>query len=496
VPIAIAIGATEDAASGRAGRPDGTADVSSNPPRARRRAPLRWAALAGLPLTTAAAAAVFYSAISIYRHDRFASDGYDLGIFDQTIWGYSRFEIVRNTVKGTPNLLGDHFHPALIALAPAYWIWNDARVLLVVQALLIAVASLPIFYWGRSRLGLAGAASVQIAFLAFWGVLAGVIFDFHELAVAVPAISFGLYALLERRPWLFCSMLVLGCLAKEDIALTFAAMGVYALVVQRRTRFGLAVSAASMTWFALVLGVIVPAISGRRYHYWNYPGLGPTWTKAAVTLVERPYRALTLAFNRSEQLVTLADTFGAWLFLPLLSPLLLVALPSLAGRFWAHNPAFWSTSFQYSLPVAPVLAFAAIDGASRVRSLSTPFAVGAAVCGVVLSGLVVRPLEGLPEFMSAGRAASTDACLDTIPPDAPVAASDRFVPHLTHRSDIKRLVKQVGERYLAVADNGPSGDKRVLALVRAGRAIAPAGVRYRLVCHRGDVTVLSATPRA
>jgi uncharacterized membrane protein len=34
-------------------------------------------------------------------------------------------------VKGTPNLLGDHFHPALMLLAPAYWIWNDTCVLLV-----------------------------------------------------------------------------------------------------------------------------------------------------------------------------------------------------------------------------------------------------------------------------------------------------------------------------------------------------------------------------
>src|SRR5256885_1262386 len=125
--------------------------------RPRNRAGLYGAAQVALPFALAAVAAGFYSAISIFRHDRFASGGYDLGIFDQTIWGYSRFEIVRNTVKGTPNLLGDHFHPALMALAPAYWIWDDARVLLVAQALLLAAASLPIFYWGRSQLGAAAA---------------------------------------------------------------------------------------------------------------------------------------------------------------------------------------------------------------------------------------------------------------------------------------------------------------------------------------------------
>jgi len=255
------------------------------------------AASAALPFAVAAGAAAFYSTISIIRHDRFSSGGYDLGIFDQTIWGYSRFEIVGNTVKGTPNLLGDHFHPALMLLAPAYWIWSDARVLLVAQALLLAAASLPVYFWGRSRLGAEAAALAQLAFLAFWGLLAGVIFDFHELALAVPAISFGLWALVERRLLLFWSMLVLGCLAKEDVALTFAAMGLYALLVQRRARFGLAVTALTAGWFVAVLGLVIPAISGRRYHYFDYPALGRNWTAALVTLAERPYRAVTLALE-------------------------------------------------------------------------------------------------------------------------------------------------------------------------------------------------------
>ena len=70
------------------------------------------------PCAAAAAAAVFFASIPIFRHDRFGSSGYDLGIFDQTIWGYSRFELIPNTVKGVPNLLGDHFPPVLFGLAP------------------------------------------------------------------------------------------------------------------------------------------------------------------------------------------------------------------------------------------------------------------------------------------------------------------------------------------------------------------------------------------
>src|ERR1700736_6904307 len=105
-----------------------------------------------LPLGLALIAAVAYAAISIYRHNHFGSNAYDLGVQDQTVWGYSRLRMIPNTVEMIPNLLGDHFHPILMAVAPLYWIWDDARVLLVVQAALLAVAAVPIFWWARQRL--------------------------------------------------------------------------------------------------------------------------------------------------------------------------------------------------------------------------------------------------------------------------------------------------------------------------------------------------------
>src|SRR5205807_207164 len=182
--------------------------------------------------------ALVLAALAVSRHDRYGSGGFDLGIFDQTIWGYSRFEILPNTVKRIPNLLGDHFHPILVVLAPGYWVWDDARVLLVEQALLIAAASLPVFYWARERLGWQEGAVVQLAFLVFFGTIGAALFDFHEVAVAAPALAFALWGLLTRRDWLTVSAASVALLAKEDVALTVAAIGLYAAVVQRRVVFG------------------------------------------------------------------------------------------------------------------------------------------------------------------------------------------------------------------------------------------------------------------
>ena len=92
-------------------------------------------------------------------------------------------------------------------LAPTYWMWNNVRVLLLDQSLLLALASLPVFWFARERLGRAAALAFQLAFLASWGVLDAVGFDFHEYALAAPLVALGLYAAVQRRTKLLCSVL-------------------------------------------------------------------------------------------------------------------------------------------------------------------------------------------------------------------------------------------------------------------------------------------------
>jgi uncharacterized membrane protein len=249
-------------------------------------------------------------------------------------------------------------------------------------------------------------------------------------------------------------------------------MGIYAVVVQRRGRFGLGVVAVAAAWFAVIVGAVMPAIRGGPYHYWDYPTLGRSWARAPLAFARRPWASVAALVDRPEKRSTLAATFGAWLFLPLLSPLFLVAVPSLAERFLAGNPALWSESYQYSLPLAPVLAFATIDTLARLPRLRVVGPAAVLVCGLVLTLGVVRPLRGLDRYMSAARAAKIDACLDRIPPQASVAASDSLVPHLTHRLQIDPLFRQEHDAYLAV--KGPTGR-------------TPG---YRRVCRGGGVTVL------
>ncbi len=401
----------------------------------------------------AVAAAAAYAAISLYRHDRFGST-IDLATQTQTVWGYSHFEIVPNTVIGIPDLLGDHFHPILMLLAPLFWIWNSAGVLLLAQAVLLSIAGIPIYLWGAQRLGAAAGLAFQGAYYVYWGILAGVLFDFHHVAVAVPAIAGAVYATVTRRNLLLAVTVLAAMLSREDIPLTLIALGFYIVIVQRRLALGGALMALNAVWFVLLLSTIMPALAGVPYRHWSYTALGDSPSHAMFNILRNPFKAIELMFVPLAKVRIWIGSLGSWLFLPLLSPLVLVALPSFLERFWNDGPDFWTFHMQYSLLSAPILAFAAIDGLARFASLRhaapqsmlgprTALAVLAA--SAVLS-VAVNPLGELSTYVSSQTAADIQACLDAIPPSASVAATQNLLPHLATRDRIYTIPAQVRDR--------------------------------------------------
>ena len=453
-----------------------------------------------LPLGLALIAAVGYATISIYRHDHFASNAFDLGVQDQTIWGYSRLQIIPNTVEMIPNLLGDHFHPILMAVAPLYWIWDDARILILVQAALLAIAAVPIFWWARQRLGPVAAIAIELAYLIFWGVLSGVIYDFHHIAFAVPAISFGLYAVLTNRNRLFWAMLVVGLLTRENIPVTFAAIGVYIALVQHRWRLGVAVIAICAAWFAALIEVVMPAIAGTPYGHWTYETLGSGPGSALLHIVRHPISSLQLLIDNPIKRKLWGGLLGAWLLLPLLSPISLVAIPTVLERLWSSNPALWSASFHYSLVIAPVLAFASVDGLARIQRVVpanlSRFAIAGASVSILAAGLgltfgVVRPLDEIGTYVSGTQAATIQSCLTVIPPDASVSASNKLLPHLSHRHQIYLLTLKADADYVAIDLDTYLGQffpgEQAQIRTTISHALANG---YGVACSRGTTVVL------
>lgn len=448
--------------------------------------------------TLTIASAVAYSAIAIFRFDHFGANGFDLGIQDQTVWGYSRLEIVQNTVLGIPNLLGDHFNPILVALAPFRAVWDSAAVLLVAQAILLAVAGIPIYMWGAQRLGRVAGLAFQASYLLFWGVLAGVVFDFHHVVFAVPAISTALYATLNRHNRVLFAALAVAMLTREDVALTVMALGLYIAVVQRRKVLGAALVVLNGAWLVLLLDAVMPALGGSPYQHWTYQALGTGPVSAFVFLFEHPLKSLQLLVTPIEKLRVGFGTLASWLFLPLLSPIAIVAVPSFLERFWSSSSGLWSFHFQYSMLPAPILAFAAIDSTARVmrlplgrsaRAVAVALPLAALVASTVLSAVVVRPLAELNGYVSDATAAEIQRCIDVIPGGVSVAATDALVPHLTSRERVYEVTTNTDADYIAIDLNTLGRANPIDATLR-GIVHTSLGAGYGVACSRGYTVVL------
>jgi uncharacterized membrane protein len=374
-------------------------------------------------------------------------------------------------VKGTADLLGDHFSPIVALAAPLYWVWADPRALLVLQALLLGASSVPLFVYARRRLPLGSALLIQAAYLGFVGIWSAALFDFHEVAFAAPLVALALWALADGRTRVFVACCLLGTIVKEDVVLLFAALALYgAVTASHRSRaIHLGIAALLGAWFLALTLALMPALSGHAY---GYSAVGKIFTSDGT------------------KLVTLLALFGSWCFLPLRSPLALPAVVPLAERMLSTNANYWTLHFHYSLTVAPILAFAAVDGIARLRLRSPALPAIVLATSLAVSAASLAPSTRLP--LSSAAAAATERCLDTIPADASVIATSGLVPHLSRRRTIYTFASRppgtkpdfVGVN--ASAPSGPLGKRGVTAIVRRARRRG-----YLVTCAGGGTLVLS-----
>jgi uncharacterized membrane protein len=340
-------------------------------------------------LTTIIAA--IYSVYTLVKYATYNESNYDLVIFDQAVRSYAHFHLGISIIKGLhdgfgPNfsVLGDHFSPIDMALAPAYWIYDSPQTLLVAQAVLFALAIPWLWVYTRRAMGGTGERATTAAYLACigyglsWPLAAAMGFEYHEVAFAPVLTAIALERLQAGR--LRAGLIALGflLLVKEDMGLLVAGIGVTLVVsfspTVRRQRFvGLILIVVGVAYTYFATSVLIPAFGGRANYYWAYSALGQNIPQLLGHLVRHPGQFFELMFSPSVKLRTWEWLFGAFCLLPLLSPLTLAALPllierMLAGPQYAH---WWGTHFQYNAFVVTILVFAAVDGAVRLDRWAT-----------------------------------------------------------------------------------------------------------------------------
>jgi uncharacterized membrane protein len=328
--------------------------------------------------------AIGYCVFALERYAAFRDSSYDLVIFDQAVRSYAHFQPGIAIIKGLHNgfgphfsVLGDHWSPILASLAPLYWIYNGPQTLLVAQAVLFALAIPPIWLFTRRAFGggqtaVIAAYLVSVAYLLSWPIASALNFNFHEVAFAPVLIAVALERLQAGRLRTALIALAALLLVKEDMGLLVAGIGLYLIVarprvVPRHLLVGAVLMVAGLADAALATYVLIPAFGGRSDYYWAYTALGHNVPQAAWHLITHPVSSLDLLITPQMKLVTMLWLFGAFCFLPLLSPITLAVIPLLLERMLGSVfPNWWSTSYQYNAFLVVILVCAAVDGAARL----------------------------------------------------------------------------------------------------------------------------------
>ncbi|MCK9603765.1 MAG: DUF2079 domain-containing protein [Candidatus Omnitrophica bacterium] len=388
------------------------------------------------------------SILSITRHLSFSSGSSDLGIFDQAIWNTAQGNILFSSLKGNINLLGDHFEPILLVIAPLYKIWPSALVLLILQSFLLAFAIVPLYLIASKILKSRFLIFVFIVSYILSEAMRGVaLSDFHPECFILLFLFWAYYFLLQKKNlWLFFVTFLL-LLCKEDTAFLISGLGIFALFFQKRFKTGAALFIIGIAAWALQTKFIIPYFNpAGKYSYMDRFPFGLTYADNLRAVLGDPSLLVKLLFQKAKIIYCL-KLLGPVVFLPLLSPAhyILVAIPLFKNLLLAHInfSGFYDITSHYTAGIIPFIYIGAIYGAGWLaRKLHLRKAALFIGGFALLSSLffygktdgyqLARFTEGIKNNHSIEKL----SYLRLVPAEASVATNFNIVPHLSHRKYI------------------------------------------------------------
>ncbi|AUG75073.1 hypothetical protein CFP65_0089 [Kitasatospora sp. MMS16-BH015] len=487
-----------------------------------------------------------YALLSVSRHQRMLSAAFDLGIFEQAVRAYAHGQAPIVPLKGPGyDLLGDHFHPVLALLAPAYRLFPTPVTLLLAQAALMALACLPVTRWAHRTAGPVGGLVLGLAFGSSWGIVSAVSFDFHEICFAVPLLAFAAEALAARR-WRAAVLWALPLvLVKEDLGLTVAALGGYLLLrsrsgsgrwsrgpkgqpggadgreggsdgqaegpdgQRRLRRLGLAVLVCGLGATVVEMAVLLPLANPHGvFDYWHQlPGAGSGAGAGGRgedggLPVGRALGLLVRFGWPPVKWLLLLMLAAPVAFVGLRSPLLLLCAPTLAWRLLADNEHYWQPGYHYSAILMPILFGALLDSLDRHPQLRSPrtlrrvLTACAAFAAVTTLVYPMRELALPSSWQQSAHVRTAHRLLAVVPDGATVAATNRLAPILVARAEVSLVCQEPGPRsatppaWVVADDTDPTVKTPCAEAVTAAALAAYRGLGYLTVAQEDGITVL------
>ena len=470
---------------------------------------IRLAGPKALLWTAIAAYAAGFSALSVLRHRALQTGRFDLGNMVQAVWSTAHGHPLKVTgLRGDEiSRLAAHFDPILAAFAPLWLVWPSPDMLLVAQAITIALGALPAYWLARKHLDSERAGlGFALAYLLYPPTQWLTLNEFHPVALACPLLLFAVWYLDEDRFLLFAIFGLLATTTKEEIGFVVAGLGLWWALARGRRLEGAAVLAVGASIALVAIEVVIPHFNraGTSSFFARYSEVGGSPGGIVHTAVTKPWRLVTTAVT-GRGLGYLARLFLPLGLLALLAPLLLLAaIPELAINLLSAATTQTSIRFHYTAGLIPILVATTIFGAAYlVRSRpqwTAPLATGVVVLAIASNyALGAIPLW---RYLPGGQQAQAHAAdvsghdrlalraLRLIPKSAVVSATNTLGAHLSARRRILSFPVIQDARWIAADETSPGYADRLAPLPTAVQlSWLRRNPEWRLVFERDGILI-------
>jgi uncharacterized membrane protein len=450
-----------------------------------------------------AAYAAGFGALSVLRHHAYETGRFDLGNMVQAVWATAHGDplAVTNLPGEQTSRLASHVDPILVLFTPLWLVWPSPAVLLVAQAMAIALGAIPVYLLAQKHLGNERIAlGFALAYLLYPATQWLTLNEFHPVALACPLLLAAFWFLDEERilPFALCALAATA--TKEEIGLVVAGMGLWYALSRRRWALGGAVAVLGIAASTMAVELVIPHFNdgADASFYGRYRDVGGSAGGILRTAVTDPLMLFQVAFD-AQGLRYLASLLVPLALLPFGAPLaLLPAVPELGLNLLSSTRTQTSIHFHYTAAEIPALFAAAIFAAKRLprRSLGTPLVALVLASNYALGAIPVWSAFPAGEDLQARAWRVTDhdrvatRALRLLPDNAVVSASNSLGAHVSARRRVLSFPLLDDATWVVADERSPGYLDRIAPLPYANAlARLRRNARWRLVFEENGILV-------
>ncbi len=387
--------------------------------------------------------------IKLSQHYTFHTRAFDLSMYDSALSNTLKGDFMYTQWLGR-NFFSEHFAPILLGILPLYLLYDSPALLLIVQALALTLALIPLFYLAKDTFANALIPfGIVLVYLNYKYLINGFMFDFHH-EIFVPFFVFSLILSLRRNKLvLYFVFLILALACKEDMPVYLFMYGGYIAVVEKKWKVGIATMLLSGLWFVFALKIAIPMSFPDGYQpsrfldRWSQ--YGQTYGQIIWGFLTHPSMIVGESFFKTLWGISAPLGFVPFAGLP---QTLLILPPFLLNNTSNFVKQQYLDSY-YALPVLPFLFVAFIAGMKRILD---KFPQKHHIIMILFTYLFMMNVEFYLEFMQAFDISQHDIVghqlVESIPPNVTIAAQTILIPHLDRTHDITMLPERNDAAYI------------------------------------------------